>query len=192
MPKERETFYPASRREWRKWLKEHHQSKQSIWIICYKQSAGVPTISWSDVVDEALCFGWIDSTRVSIGDGKFVQFITRRKPKSNWSKINKDKVARLIEEGKMTKAGYDSIDIAKKNGSWKALDKVETLTIPKDLATELRSRPGSRKYFMSLSKSVRKMMLQWVAMAKRPETKEKRILEIAEAAAKSERPKQFS
>ena len=189
--KERETFYPSSGKEWRKWLKENHQTKQSIWVLCYKQAAGIPTVSWSDLVDEALCFGWIDSTRVSLGDGKFIQFLTRRKPRSNWSKINKDKVARLIEEGRMTKAGYDSIETAKKNGSWTLLDKVEALTIPKELAAEFRLRPGSRKYFMGLSRSVKKMMLQWVAMAKRPETKLKRATEIAENAAEGRKPKQF-
>jgi uncharacterized protein YdeI (YjbR/CyaY-like superfamily) len=189
--KEVETFCPASQKEWRKWLKENHNSKQSIWLICYKKESGKPCLSWSETVDEALCFGWIDSTRKSIDRESFMQFFTKRKPTSAWSKINKEKVQRLIDKGLMTKAGFESIEIAKQNGSWSILDDVEELLIPKDLEKEFKTKPGSKDYFLSLSKSVKKMILHWVVSAKRPETRQKRINEIAELAYKNLKPKQF-
>ncbi len=131
--KEIETFCPSNRQEWRQWLQENHQSKQSVWLIYHKKKTNIPSVTWSEVVDEALCFGWIDSTAKPIDEEKYMQFITRRKPKSVWSKINKDKVQRLIDEDLMMPAGYVSIDIAKKNGYWSILDEVEALIIPPDL-----------------------------------------------------------
>lgn len=186
-----ETFCPASQEDWRQWLAEHHAARQSVWLICYRVKTGVPTISWSDAVDEALCFGWIDSTRKTIDDEKFMQFFTRRKPTSVWSKINKEKVKRLIENGVMMPAGYTSIDTAQQNGSWNILDAVEELEIPEDLEMEFNNQSGSRDFFLGLSKSARKAILQWLVLAKRPETRQKRIMEIAELAARGEKPKQF-
>jgi uncharacterized protein YdeI (YjbR/CyaY-like superfamily) len=189
--KEPETFCPASRKEWRKWLKENHQTKQSISLILYKKESGKPTLDWSEAVEEALCFGWIDSTRRPLDKERFLQFFSKRKPKGTWSKVNKEKVKQLIADGLMTKAGLESIETAKQNGAWTILDTVEELTIPKDLEKEFKAHPGSKKYFMSLSKSVKKMMLHWLVMAKRPETRQKRITEIAEQAGKGMKPKQF-
>ena len=192
MPKhDTPSFYPDSAGKWRAWLQKNHAKEQSVWLICYKQNAGKPTLSWSEAVDEALCFGWIDSTRKTIDEHSFMQFFSRRKANSTWSRINKDKVEVLIADGKMAQAGLDSIALAKKNGSWNLLDTVDTLEIPKDLGKEFQLRRGSKEYFLSLSKSIRKMMLQWIVLAKRPETRAKRILEIAEHAAKKQKPKQF-
>ena len=185
------TFTPESRQAWRQWLKKHHRSEQSVWLTMYKKETGIPSVEWSDAVDEALCFGWIDSTRKTVGDGAFIQYFTRRKPSSNWSKINKDKVERLIAEGLMTEAGMACINIAKQNGSWSRLDPVEEGLVPKDLEKAFKAHKGSKAYFMGLSKSVRKMMLVWIAMARRPETREKRILEIAAAAGEGRKLKQF-
>lgn len=189
--KDIETFCPASRLQWRRWLQKNHQKKRSVWLIYYKKKANASTISWSEAVEEALCFGWIDSTARPIDDERFMQFFTRRKANSVWSKINKGKVRQLIDKGLMTQAGYESIEIAKQNGSWSILDDVEELKIPKDLAKEFKSQPGSKDYFTSLSKSVRKSILQWVVLAKRPETRQKRITEIAALAAQKQKPKQF-
>lgn len=188
---DKETFYPKSQKDWREWLEKNHDSQQSIWLVCYKKQANKPTINWSDAVDEALCFGWIDSTRKSVGDDMFIQFFTRRKPNSAWSKINKAKVKRLIKDGLMQKAGFESIARAKANGSWSILDEVEELIIPEDLDKEFEVNPGSKDFFMSLSKSVKKIMLHWVVAAKRPETRQNRITEIATLAAQKLKPKQF-
>lgn len=187
-----ETFYPKHKQEWREWLIENHTQKQSIWLVCYKKQANVPTITWSDAVDEALCFGWIDSTRKSIDSDKFIQFFTRRKPNSNWSKINKEKIERLIGEDLMFQAGLESVERAKKNGSWTILDTVEELFIPEDLETAFEANPGAKDYFLNLSKSVKKMILYWVVSAKRPETRQKRINEVAVLAAQNLKPKHIS
>lgn len=192
MPKKNlETFCPTSRTDWRKWLKKNHQSKQSVWLVCYTKKSNVPTVNWSETVEEALCFGWIDSTRKTIDEFSFMQFFSKRKVQSTWSKINKEKVEQLIESGLMTQAGLDIIETAKQNGSWTILDDVEELKIPKDLEKALKKQTGSKKYFLSLSKTVRKMMLQWLVLAKRSETRQKRISEIVEYAAQKQIPKQF-
>lgn len=186
-----ETFCPASQQEWREWLKENHNSKQFVWLICYKKRANIPTIFWSDAVDEALCFGWIDSTRKTIDDERFIQFFCKRKPNSNWSKINKAKVVRLIQDGLMQPAGYKSIETAKQNGSWTILDEVEELVIPPDLEKAFQNHKEAKEYFLSLSKSAKKIILYWIVSAKRPETRQNRINEIAELAAQKLKPKQF-
>lgn len=189
--KDIETFCPTSQKAWRQWLNKNHWSKQSIWLILYKKESNKPIIGWSEAVDEALCFGWVDSKRKPIDKEKFIQFFGKRKSTGTWSKINKEKVQRLIDNGLMTQAGFDSIETAKQNGSWIILDDVEDLKIPRDLMKALRTRPGSKDFFTSLSKSVRKSILQWLVLAKRPETRQKRIAEIAELASLRLRPKQF-
>jgi uncharacterized protein YdeI (YjbR/CyaY-like superfamily) len=187
--KDIETFYPQDQQQWRAWLQVNHAKKRSIWLICYKKKAGKPTISWSDAVDEALCFGWIDSTRKTLDEERFIQFFGRRKAVSTWSKVNKEKVSRLIEEGKMTEAGLERIAIAKENGSWNILDEVEDLIIPDDLEAAFRNETGARDFFLSLSKSDRKIILSWLVFAKRAETRQKRIREVAERAGQGLKPK---
>lgn len=176
--KEIETFCPSNRQEWRQWLQENHQSKQFVWLVYYKKKTNIPSITWSEAVDEALCFGWIDSTAKPLDEEKYMQFITRRKPKSVWSKINKDKVQRLIEEDLMMPAGHASIDIAKKNGYWSILDEVEALIIPPDLEMGFAAQPGSKEAFLSLSKSAQKALLYGLVLAKQAATREKRIGEV--------------
>jgi uncharacterized protein YdeI (YjbR/CyaY-like superfamily) len=189
--KDIETFCPTSRQDWRQWLKENHRLKQSVYLVYHKKKSNIPSVIYTDAVDEALCFGWIDSTRKSLEDDQFMQFFCKRKPNSVWSKVNKGKVQRLHDEGLMTEAGYSCIETAKQNGSWEILDDVEELIIPKDLAKAFRNQRGSKEYFMSLSKSVRKSILQWLVLAKRSETRQNRIFEIAELASQQLKPKQF-
>ena len=189
--KDIETYCPNSRTDWRKWLEKNHQSNQSVWLVYYRVSTQIPSLSWSEAVDEALCFGWIDSTKKTIDKERYKQYFSKRKPKSNWSKVNKDKVKILIEQGLMKEAGSKSIEIAKENGSWIFLDEVEALVIPEDLKEELRNHKNSMEYFDSLSKSAKKILLYWVISAKRKETRQKRILEIAENASQKLKPKQF-
>ena len=184
-----ESFRPSSRSDWRNWLKENHQRKQSIWLIYVKKGRQTPTLSYSDAVEEALCFGWIDSTRKSLGEDEFTQFFCRRKPQSGWSKVNKQKVLDLIDQNLMTKAGLDCIEAAKLNGSWTLLDEVEELLIPADLEAALQAHSGAKNFFLSLSKSTRKQILQWVVFAKRPSTRENRIKEIVSASAEQRKPK---
>jgi uncharacterized protein YdeI (YjbR/CyaY-like superfamily) len=189
--KEIETFCPTSRIDWRQWLEENHRSKQSIWLVCFTKKSNKPTLSWSEAVDEALCFGWIDSTRKTVDSESFIQFFSRRKPNGTWSKVNKEKIKQLIDAELMTDAGFESIEKAKQNGSWTILDEVEELIIPPDLEKAFDSQTGSKDFFLSLSKSVRKAILQWLVLAKQSETRQRRIIEIAELASQKLKPKQF-
>lgn len=184
------TFYPKTNEDWYNWLATNH-TETSIWVIYYKQKSKIPTIKYSDAVDIALCFGWIDSKSKPIDNEKYMQFFSKRKPNSVWSKVNKDKIERLINEGKMKAAGFDSIEIAKQNGSWTILDEAESLIIPTDLESEFIKRPNAKIYFLSLSRSDKRNILQWLVLAKRQETRQKRITEIIELAKKNEKPKQF-
>ncbi|GAA4445429.1 YdeI/OmpD-associated family protein [Ravibacter arvi] len=180
--KEVDTYSPQNQKDWRQWLKKNHRSKQSVWVVYYTKRSKIPSISWSEAVDEALCFGWIDSTKKRIDDSSFMQLFSKRKLKSNWSKINKEKIKKLIDSKRMAKAGFESIEIAKQNGSWTILDEVEELILPNDLEEALEKYKGSKDYFLSLSKSTRKLMLGRIALAKRPETRQKRVQEVVENA----------
>ncbi|MCC9042959.1 YdeI/OmpD-associated family protein [Myroides sp. M-43] len=191
MIKEVDTYYPQSRKDWRQWLENNHQSKQSIWLVYYNKQSMIPSISWREAVDEALCFGWIDSKTKKVDDSSFIQYFSKRKPKSIWSKINKEIVQLLIDNNRMTKAGFESIEIAKQNGSWSILDEVEELIIPDDLEIAFNRHNGSKDYFLSLSKSTKKIILSWIVLAKRQETKQKRIDEVVESMQKKQVPKQL-
>ncbi|WP_353120272.1 YdeI/OmpD-associated family protein [Myroides odoratus] len=191
MSKEIETYYPQNRAAWRQWLDSNHQFKQAVWLIYYTKKSNIPSISWREAVDEALCFGWIDSTRKKVDDSSSIQYFSKRKPKSIWSKINKEIVQVLIENNSMTKAGFESIEIAKQNGSWAILDEVEELVIPDDLELAFTRYGDSKEYFLSLSKSKIKIVLSWIVLAKRVETRQKRIDEVAESMEKKQMPKQL-
>jgi uncharacterized protein YdeI (YjbR/CyaY-like superfamily) len=186
-----EEFCPQNKNECRDWLKSNHAKKDAVWLIFYKKKSPLFNVSWSESVDEALCFGWIDSTKKSIDSEKYIQYFSKRKAKCNWSKVNKNKIDALISEGRMKEAGYQSIEIAKENGSWTILDEVEALVIPQDLNDEFAKHQGSFEYFEGLSNSAKKILLYWVVSAKRSETRQKRILEIAENASNNTKPKQF-
>lgn len=186
-----EEYCPADKEDWRKWLEENHKKKDAVWLIFYKKKSPKYNLSWSDSVDEALCFGWIDSTKKTVDTERYKQYFCKRKAKSNWSKVNKEKVKNLIDQGLMKEAGFKSIEIAKENGSWTILDEVEELIIPDDLKVAFKNFPGSKEYFNSLGKSSKKTLLFWILSPKREETRQKRILEIAENASKKLKPKQF-
>ncbi len=187
--KESESFCPGDIKAWRNWLKKYHHSKSSVWLVYYKKHTATPSISYNEAVEEALCFGWIDSTRKTLDKDRFTQLFSKRKPKSVWSAINKEKVKKLEAEGRMTIAGMESIKLAKENGCWDILTNIDI--IPKDLETALKKYKGSQTYFTGLSPSTRLAILQWLVLAKRPETRQKRIDEIAKLAAKRQKPKQF-
>ena len=184
-------YCPSDKQDWRNWLELNHNKEEAVWLIFYRKKSPNYNLSWSDSVDEALCFGWIDSVKKTIDNEKYKQYFSKRKVKSNWSKINKDKVKLLIEQGLMKENGYKSIEIAKENGSWNYLDDVEALVIPEDLKEEFANHTGAMEYFENLSNSGKKILLYWIISAKRKETRQKRILEIVENASKKLKPKQF-
>lgn len=171
-------FYPNSLAAWRDWLENNHLVVNAIWVVFYSKKSKIETITWSDAVDVALCFGWIDSKKMKIDEHCSHQFFSKRKAKSTWSKINKEKIKKLIAAQLMVQAGYESIAIAKKNGSWTMLDEVETLIIPEDLEAVLAQYEGAKVAFLNLSKSVKRLMLSKLLFAKKTETRNKRIAEI--------------
>lgn len=179
--KDADDYCPQNKKDWRKWLELNHNKKEGVWLIFYKTKSPNHNLSWSESVDEALCFGWIDSTKRKIDDEKYKQYFSKRKAISNWSKINKDKVKNLIDQGLMSEAGYKSIEIAKENGSWTILDAVEALVVPEDLKKALANVKGAMEYFDSLSKSDKKFLLYRIVSAKRSETRQKRIAEVVES-----------
>ncbi|WP_422092060.1 YdeI/OmpD-associated family protein [Tenacibaculum ovolyticum] len=156
-----------------------------------KKSTKIDSISWSEAVDQAICFGWIDSTKKTIDNERYMQYFSKRKPNSIWSKVNKEKVDNLTSKKLIREAGYKAIETAKENGSWFILDDVEALILPENLKKEFDKREGALEYYESLSKSAKKILLSWIVLAKRDETKQKRIIEIAENASKNTKPKQF-
>ena len=186
-----DTFQPKDRADWRAWLQEFHKTKPSIWLIYSKKASKIESIKYQEAVEEALCFGWIDSKSKPIDEFTYMQFFTKRKAKSVWSRINKNKIEELIANGKMNEAGYESIEVAKLNGSWTSIDDAEALIIPQDLKTEFQKHPTAENYFMGLSRSDKRNILMWLILAKRTETRQKRIMEIIELALARQKPKQF-
>lgn len=191
MNKDIPTFCPSDQADWRTWLNENHQKEQAVWLVYYKKNAPNPNLNWSQAVDEALCFGWIDSVAKTIDEISYKQYFSRRKAKSTWSKVNKDKIIELSKQQRIAPAGWEAIEVAKKNGSWTILDSVERLEIPQDLEAEFEKAAQAKAYFLSLSKSVRKSLLYWIISAKRPRTRAKRIAEIVENAQQGQKPRSF-
>jgi uncharacterized protein YdeI (YjbR/CyaY-like superfamily) len=177
------TFYAKSQKEWRKWLEKNHQSEKSVWLIIYKKESGTPSVYYTDAVDEAICFGWIDSKPNKRDDESYYQFFAKRNPKSNWSKVNKGKVAKLLEQGLIAPAGMEVIETAKQNGTWTALDKVEDLIIPEDLQKAFAAANKTAfTYFDKFPHSSKRNILEWILNAKRPQTRQLRIDETVKLA----------
>lgn len=184
-------LFPKNRQEWRQWLEENHRTETSVWLGYHKIKSGVPSIRYDEAVDEALCFGWIDSTSRPIDEISYKQYFCRRKPTSVWSRVNKAKVAQLSKEGLMTEAGLTCIELAKQNGSWTILDDAENLILPEALRVALEQNPKTVDFFEALSRTNKRNLLQWLALAKRPETLQKRIQDIVDNALEGQLPKPY-
>jgi uncharacterized protein YdeI (YjbR/CyaY-like superfamily) len=185
------SFYADSKTSFRNWLIENHDKEQNVWLIIYKKDSGTPSITYDQAVDEALCFGWVDSSIKKRDDDSFFQYFARRNPKSNWSRVNKLKIERLIQEGLMAEAGLKMIAISKESGTWAALDEVENLISPPDLQAELDKNPLAQEYFNLFPRSVKRGILEWLMNAKQSETRTKRINEIVSKAEQNERANQY-
>ena len=183
-----ERYYARDRKEWRKWLKKNYATSQGIWLIYYKKCADKTCVSYDEAVEEALSFGWIDSKVNKLDDERYMQVFTPRKPKSIWSKLNKQRVKKLIEQGLMTSAGLEKIEAAKEDGSWYFLDDINNLVIPEDLGDALNGNPPAKANFEVFSDSIKKQILFWIKSAKRPETRIKRIEKVVISAAENKRP----
>ena len=185
------TFYADSKVSFRNWLIENHEKEQNVWLIIYKKDSETPSITYDQALDEALCFGWVDSSIKKNDEVSFLQYFAKRNPKSNWSKVNKLKIERLMQEGLMMEAGLKMIAIAKESGTWTALDDVENLINPPDLQAELDKSTLAQEYFDLFPRSVKRGILEWLLNAKQLETRTKRISEIVSKAERNERANQF-
>lgn len=191
MEKHDNSFYAKDQKTWRKWLEKNHDSTASIWLIIYKKDSGTASVYYPEAVDEALCFGWIDSKPNKRDDKSYYQFFSKRNPKSNWSRVNKEKIARLLKADKMAPAGLAMVETAKATGTWDALNDVENLVVPDDLQKALESVPQALDYFTAFPPSTRRGILEWILNAKRPETRQKRIDETAKLAGENIRANQY-
>lgn len=180
-------FQAENRAQWRAWLAAHHESARGVWLCSWRSSTGRPTCPYPDAVEEALCFGWIDSTVNVLDDERGLQLFTPRRPRSTWSRLNRQRVAEMEAAGLMTDAGRRAVALAKANGWWTILDPVEDLVEPTDLAAALDAEPGARSQWDAFAPGARKQMLWWVISAGRPATRADRIAAIVAKAAVGER-----
>ena len=174
---------------WRKWLEKNHSIFKEIWLIHYKKSSKKKNITHFEAVEEALCFGWIDSTLKKLDEERYILRYTPRKNKSVWSKINKETAEKMIMQCKMTQAGLEKINSAKKNGFWKTAytNKIRD-KIPSDLEKSLHSDKIAWKNFQNFANSYRNMYIGWVKNAKTDETRTKRINEVVKRSRKNKKP----
>ena len=167
------------RTEWRAWLTENHDRQAEIWLVYYKKATGIPCIEYEDSVEEALCFGWVDSLIRKIDECSYARKFTPRKDNSVWSQLNKQRVEKLIREGLMTEHGLKKVEAARRSGRWDApaqRPKID-LEMPAEFIQALSKNPQAEAVFNNLSLSHQKQYLRWITTAKRPETREKRIAE---------------
>jgi uncharacterized protein YdeI (YjbR/CyaY-like superfamily) len=180
-----QSFYPKTRDDWRHWLSINHTKKKSIWLILYNKNSNKPTISYEEAVEEALCFGWIDSKPNKRDNESHFLLISQRKPKSNWSNANRLRAEKMIKLGLMTEKGQSLIDLAKKTGTWDALDDVQKSVIPSDLKKLLDANKKAFDHFKAFPPSSKRIILEWIMNAKKPETREQRIKQTVNLAEKN-------
>jgi uncharacterized protein YdeI (YjbR/CyaY-like superfamily) len=176
-------FHAESRAAWRAWLAAHHSVERGVWLCSWRSSTGRPTCPYPEAVEEAICFGWIDSTVKTLDDERALQLMTRRKPKSAWTRLNRRRAAAMDEAGLMTDAGRRVIAAARANGYWTIYDPVEDLVEPPELAAALDADADARSNWDGFPPHARKMMLWWVVSAARPDTRQQRVERIVDQAA---------
>jgi uncharacterized protein YdeI (YjbR/CyaY-like superfamily) len=179
------TFYAKTRNDWRDWLEKNHLIEQSVWLIIFRKESGIESVYYPEAVDEALCFGWIDSLPNKRDDKSYYQFFSKRNPKSNWSKVNKLKVEKLLELNLIKPAGLKMIEIAKANGTWDILDDVDNIILPDDLNVAFLNDSLAFENWEKFSRSSKRGILEWILNAKRPESRAKRINETVSLASKN-------
>lgn len=178
-------FHAESLRQWRDWLRQNHDASSGVWLVVWKKHIGKPALEYSDTVDEALAYGWIDSRPNRLDDQRAMRWFCPRNPTSPWSRINKAKIARLIEERRLQPAGQALVDAARANGAWTVGDEIEDLVIPDDLAAALAVNPAADANFTRFSASAKKNILWWIKSAKTAPTRNRRINTTVERAAQN-------
>ena len=183
----RPLIHPESIAEWRRWLTKHHADTDGVWLAGWKRTSGKIPLDYGRIVEEALCFGWIDGLTNTLEDGRQAFLITPRRKGSGWSRSNKERIERLTAEGRMTDAGVSVIERARADGSWSAMDAAEALIEPIELTAALDGNPAARRQWDAFPKSPRKALIFWVTSAKREETRDRRVRTIVEEAAQGRR-----
>ena len=178
----RPLLHVETQEEWRTWLDRNHEDSRGVWLVSWKKATGKPFVPYTKTVDEALCFGWVDSRTNRLDDERAMRLFTPRNPSSQWSRINKGKIARLTEQGRMAAAGVRMVESAKRNGSWTRADEIEDLVIPPDLASELAKNDTAQACFENFSKSAKKNILWWIKTARKPDTRAARISKTVQLA----------
>jgi uncharacterized protein YdeI (YjbR/CyaY-like superfamily) len=181
----------ASAAEWRAWLAANHRQGDGVWLVTWKKGSGGPHVPQEAAVEEALCFGWIDSRPARLDDRRSMVLFSPRKPDSGWSAINKRRIGKLIAEGRMDQAGLAVLEAAKASRAWHAFDAAEALAMPDDLAAAFAREPMAAKHFAAFPPSVQKAILQWIGTAKRPETRAARVADTVRKAAQNVRANQW-
>lgn len=184
-------LYAKNRKAFRTWLEKNHEKEKNVWLVLYNKSSATKSIEYVEAVEEALCFGWIDSKPNKRDSESRYQYFAKRKPTGVWSSINKQRIEKLVEQSLMTKAGLAAIDQAKKNGSWNALDRIDKIEIPPDLADALAKNKKAADQFKSFAPSSKKIILNWIYNAKRPETRKQRVTDTVKLAAKGIRANHY-
>lgn len=170
-----ERVHVHSRQELRDWLRAHHEASPGVWVVTYRTVTGKPRPGYDEIVDELVSFGWIDSKLVKLDESRSMLLCTPRNPRSHWSAPNKDRVARLVQQGLMTPHGMALVEQAKANGAWEYLESIDALEEPPDLAARLDAVSGARQHWDAFPASYRKSILYWIHTAKRPQTRRARI-----------------
>ncbi len=178
----------AGPKQWAEWLAQHHAAARGVWLQLAKKASGIPSVTYAEALTEALCWGWIDGQKKSHDDTAFLQKFTPRGKKSTWSKINREKVLALISEGRMQPSGQAEIDRAQNDGRWDlAYDSPSRATVPEDLATAFVQNPRAAAFFATLNASNRYAVLFRIQTAKKPETRQKRIVDLVAMLARHEK-----
>jgi len=171
--------HPLSLVEWRQWLADHHRTATQVWMVSFKRTTGRPRVEYEEAVEEALCWGWIDSTKKSLDDERSAQRFSPRRAGSDWSQSNKRRLEALMAAGRVSAWALAGIEAAQRDGSWTKIDAAEAREVPDDLRAELARYPDATRWFEGFPSSERRRLLVWLSDAKRPETRAKRVAEIA-------------
>lgn len=183
----RPLLHPETIEEWRAWLTRHHDDTDGVWLVRWRKASGKVPLAYAEIVEEALCFGWIDGLINTLDDHRQAQLLTPRRKGSVWARSNKERVERLMAEGRMTGAGMRVIDAAKADGSWTMADAAEALIEPPELAAALDADPEARRQWNAFPSSPRSALIWWVMSAKRVETRDRRVAQIVAEAAQGRR-----
>ena len=178
----------ASPRALEQWLKMNHATESELWVKIFKKNTGIPSVTWDDVVIESLCWGWIDGIKKSIDDQAYLQRVTPRKPRSKWSKRNREHAERLIEQGRMTEAGHLHIRAAKADGRWENAYSASELNVPNDFLSAIEGKPKAKEFYESLTKSSRFVIAYGLTSAKKPETRKRRFDKFMDMMDRGENP----